>query len=54
LGANKFILDEAIEKKVVTISKGLRMGDGPIEELFEFNVDPFLDITGIRKRSRNS
>ncbi len=45
-GGNKFILDEAVEKKVVTVNKGIRMGDAPIEELFEYNVDPFLDITG--------
>jgi single-stranded-DNA-specific exonuclease len=50
LGVNKLILDEAIEKKVVTITKGLRMGDAPIEELFEFNVDPFLDITGDKEK----
>ena len=50
LGANKFILDEALEKKVVTITKGLRMGDAPVEELFEFNVDPFLDITGDKEK----
>ena len=28
-GGNKFILDEAIEKKVATVRKGLRMGDDP-------------------------
>src|SRR5659263_567079 len=27
-------------------SKGLRMGDGPLEEIFENSVDPYLDITG--------
>lgn len=45
-GANKFILDEAIGKKTITSRKGLRLGDGPLEELFEYNVDPYLDITG--------
>src|SRR5659263_30597 len=45
-GANKFILDEAINNKIVTSSKGLRMGDGPLEEIFENSVDPYLDITG--------
>lgn len=45
-GGNKFILDEAIEKKVVTIKKGLRMGDEPVDELLEYSVDPYLDITG--------
>lgn len=45
-GGNKFILDEAVEKKVITLKKGLRMGDGPIEELLEYSIDPYLDITG--------
>lgn len=45
-GANKFILDEAIARKTVTSSKGLRMGDGPLAEIFENSVDPYLDITG--------
>lgn len=45
-GANKFILDEAVEKKAVTVKKGLRMGDDPVEELLEYSIDPYLDITG--------
>ncbi len=45
-GANKFILEEAISKKTITSRKGLRMGDGPLEEIFENSVDPYLDITG--------
>jgi single-stranded-DNA-specific exonuclease len=51
-GANKFILDEAVEKKVVTVKKGLRMGGEPIEELFEYSLDPFLDITGNKEKIR--
>lgn len=47
-GGNKFILDEAVKKKAVTIKKGLRMGDDPIEDLLEYSIDPFLDITGDR------
>ncbi len=45
-GANKFILDEAVEKKAVTVKKGLRMGDDPVEEMLEHSIDPYLDITG--------
>ncbi len=45
-GVNKFILQEAIEKKAVTVRKGLRMGDDPIEDLLEYSVEPYLDITG--------
>lgn len=49
-GANKFILDEAVEKKVVSVKKGLRMGDDSIEELLEYSADPFLDITGDKEK----
>lgn len=45
-GANKFILDEAVEKKVVTVKKGLHLSDDPLEELLEYSIDPYLDITG--------
>jgi single-stranded-DNA-specific exonuclease len=51
-GGNKFILDEAIEKKAVTIRKGLRMGDDPVEELLEYGFEPYLDITGDREKIR--
>ncbi len=49
-GWNKFILDEAVEKKAVTVRKGLRMGDDPVEELLEYGFEPFLDITGDREK----
>ncbi len=51
-GWNKFILDEAIEKKAVTVRKGLRMGDDPVEELLEYGFEPYLDITGDREKIR--
>ena len=38
-GGNKFILDEAVRKKAVTIKKGLRMGDDPIEDLLEREIN---------------
>lgn len=49
-GANKFILDEAIEKRAVTARKGLKMGDDPVEELLEYGIDPYLDITGDKEK----
>ncbi|MCZ7381097.1 MAG: DHH family phosphoesterase [Candidatus Methanoperedens sp.] len=49
-GWNKFILDEAIEKKAVTVRKGLRMGDDPVGELLEYGFEPYLDITGDREK----
>ncbi|MBU4139406.1 MAG: DHH family phosphoesterase [Euryarchaeota archaeon] len=50
--ANKFILDEAVDKKAVSVKKGLRMGGGPIEELLEYSFEPFLDITGDKEKIR--
>ncbi|MCX9009903.1 MAG: DHH family phosphoesterase [Candidatus Methanoperedens sp.] len=47
---NKLILDEALEKKVVTVKKGLRVGDGTIEEILEYSTDPYLDITGDKEK----
>jgi single-stranded-DNA-specific exonuclease len=52
IGGNKFILDEAFAKKVIRVNKGLRMGDAPVDELFEYNVDPFLDLTGNKDKIR--
>ncbi|KCZ72382.1 single-stranded DNA-specific exonuclease [Candidatus Methanoperedens nitroreducens] len=49
-GGNRFILDEALENKVVSIRKGLRVGDYTVEELLEYNTDPYLDITGDRDK----
>ena len=49
-GANKHILDEAVSNKIITLTKGLRLGDGPLEEVFENSVDPYLDITGDRDK----
>lgn len=49
-GANKLILDEAVENNIITVKKGLRMGDDPIETLLECNIDPFLDMTGDREK----
>ncbi len=51
-GGNKFILDEAIERKAVTVKKGLRMGDDPVEDLLENSFEPYLDITGDREKIR--
>ncbi len=51
-GGNKFILDEATGKKAVTVKKGLRMGDGTVEELLEYGFEPYLDITGDKEKIR--
>ncbi len=45
-GANGDILGEAIEHGVITIKRGLNIGDGDLHELLEFTTDPYMDITG--------
>ncbi len=49
-GGNKFILDEGVGKKVITVKKGLRMGDDNLEMMLEYSIDPFLDITGDKEK----
>lgn len=49
-GANRLILQMGIEKNAITVRKGLRLGDDPIEELLEYSIDPYLDITGDKEK----
>lgn len=44
--ANAFILDEALKTGVVSVRKGLKVGDGDLAELLTYGTEPFLDITG--------
>lgn len=48
--ANRFILDEALENKVISIKKGLKVGSGDIADILEYTSEPYLDITGDRKK----
>jgi len=48
--ANKLILDEAVKNDVISIKKGICMGDAVIEELFEYSIEPYLDITGNKEK----
>lgn len=48
--ANRYILDEALEKNVVSIKKGLKVGSGNIADVLEYTSEPYLDITGDRKK----
>lgn len=45
-GINKTILDEAINEGVITIKKGLKLGDGKIRELLLFSTDPYIPFVG--------
>ena len=44
--ANKYILDEASNAGVVSVNKGLKIGDGDISDVLEYTPEPYLDITG--------
>jgi len=44
--ANAFILEEALKAGVVSLRKGLKVGDGDLIEVLSYSPEPFLDITG--------
>lgn len=46
IGCNKDILEGAIEHGIITISCGLRTGEGDISKLLEYSTDPYIDISG--------
>ncbi len=44
--ANAFILEEALKAGVVSVRKGLKVGDGDLVDVLAYSTEPFLDITG--------
>jgi single-stranded-DNA-specific exonuclease len=44
--ANAFILEEALQAKVISVRRGLKVGDGDLAEVLAYSTEPFLDITG--------
>jgi single-stranded-DNA-specific exonuclease len=52
-GMNEFILDEGKKEKAVTVRKGLRVGDVTVDEMLEYNTDPYLDITGNKEKIKD-
>ncbi|WP_292462733.1 DHH family phosphoesterase [Methanolobus sp.] len=47
---NGTILKEATDVGVVSVRKGLRIGDGNIADVLEYTPEPYLDITGDRQK----
>ncbi len=45
-GINKMILDEAIKEGVISVKKGLKLGDGKIRDLILFSTDPYIPLVG--------
>lgn len=53
IGANKSILEEAIAAGSVETRPGLKMAeDGPIERVFGESIEPLLDFTGDKEKTR--
>ncbi|MFP4654307.1 MAG: DHH family phosphoesterase [Methanohalobium sp.] len=48
--ANRFILDEAVQKGIISTKKGLKIGEGDIADLLENTPEPYLDISGDREK----
>jgi single-stranded-DNA-specific exonuclease len=47
IGANRDILDEAVEAKAVIVKSGIKMAeDGPMEDVLPKSIEPLLDFTG--------
>jgi single-stranded-DNA-specific exonuclease len=51
--ANAFILEEALKSGVVSIRKGLKVGDGDLIDVLAYSTEPFLDITGYPEKVKD-
>ncbi|AKB61018.1 DHH family phosphoesterase [Methanosarcina mazei] len=49
--ANAFILEEALKSGVVSIRKGLKVGDGNLADVLAYSKEPFLDVTGYPEKA---
>lgn len=45
-GPNADILEEAVKAGVITVTKGMKLGRGPIEKVLECSIDPYFDFSG--------
>ncbi|HWQ18989.1 MAG TPA: DHH family phosphoesterase [Methanotrichaceae archaeon] len=53
IGANRSILDEALEAGAVEVRPGLKMSeDGPVDQVFQSSIEPLLDFTGDKELTR--
>lgn len=46
IGANADILADGVQNKIISVKKGIRIGDGDVSDILEQNIDIYLDITG--------
>jgi len=49
--ANAFILEEALKAEIVSIRKGLKVGDGALADVLAYSTEPFLDVTGYPEKA---
>ncbi len=49
-GANADILNDGVQNGIITVKKGIRIGDGDIADLLERNIEIYLDFTGDRAK----
>lgn len=53
IGANRSILDEALEAGTIEVMPGLKMSeDGPVDQVFQNSIEPLLDFTGDPEKTR--
>jgi len=52
IGANRTILEEAVNSGVVEVRPGLKMDDGPLESVLTSSLDPLLDYAGDPAKTR--
>ena len=50
---NALILEEALKNGVISIRKGLKVGDGDVAEVLAYSTEPFLDITASPEKVKN-
>ncbi|MHC1567782.1 MAG: DHH family phosphoesterase [Candidatus Syntropharchaeia archaeon] len=46
IGVNRDILEEGMKKGVISVTRGIKIGDGNLKEVLELSTEPYLDITG--------
>ncbi len=46
IGANADILADGVQNRIISVKKGIRIGDGDVSDILEQNIDIYLDITG--------
>ena len=50
IGANRDILNDGVKNGIITVKKGIRIGDGDLADLLERNIEIYLDFTGDRAK----